>query len=120
METKDYIQNRIHTKIHMYEGLSLKYHRCHIGLCIASVCCLLSVIVLNVLYLILPIVWFILASILMALASLFLFIFDILNQYASKSMEYKHRADMLSYEMNLYLAKELDFESLGYRCEKWM
>ncbi|WP_295568521.1 hypothetical protein [uncultured Holdemanella sp.] len=120
METKEYIENRINTKIREYEKLSSKYHKVHIGLMISCFCCLFASIVLHVLYLILPVVWFILASVVLIVASLFLFFFDVLNDYSSKSSEYKHKALMLSYEMNLYLAKESDFESLGYRCEKWM
>ena len=31
MEKKEYIENRINTKIREYDGLSKKYHRAHVG-----------------------------------------------------------------------------------------
>ena len=120
METQEYIQNRINTNIHHYEELSKKYHRCHIGLLISVICCLVCVIVLNVIYLIVPVVWLILASCVLVLASLFLLFFDVLNDYSSKSLEYMYKANLLSYEKNLYLAKESGFKGFAFRCERFM
>ena len=120
METKEYIENRINTKIREYEGLSRKYHKAHIGIQIACFCCLFGCIVVNVLYLILPIVWFILSSVVLVVASLFLLFFDVLSEFSNKASSYKYKASMLSYEKNLYLGKSNDFEAFSYRCEHFM
>lgn len=120
METKEYIENRINTKIREYEGLSRKYHKAHIGIQIACFCCLFGCIVLNVLYLILPIVWFILGSVVLVVACLFLLFFDVLNEFSNKASSYKYKGSMLSYEKNLYLGKSNNFENFSYRCEHFM
>lgn len=120
METKEYIENRINTKIREYDGLSKKYHRVHVGIMIACFCCLFASIILHVLYLVLPIVWFILGSIVLIVASLFLLFFDVLNGFSYKASSYKHKASMLSYEKNLYLGKKNEFEDFSYRCERFM
>lgn len=120
METKEYIENRINTKIREYEGLSNKYRKAHIGMMISCFCCLFASVILHVLYLILPILWFILGSIVLVVASLFLLFFDVLNGFSDKASSYKHKASMLSYEKNLYLGKSNDFEDFSYRCERFM
>lgn len=120
METQDYIQNRINTNIRHYEELSKKYHRCHIGIIIACFSCLIGVVLLSVIYLIIPVIWFILSSCVLVLAGLFLLFFDVLNNYSSKSLEYKYKANLLSYEKNLYLAKESGFKGFAFRCERFM
>lgn len=106
METTDYIQNRIHTNIRKFEELSKKYHRCHIGLLVSTFSCFTGVLILNVIYLLVPVVWLILASCVLVLAGLFLLFFDVLNDYSSKALEYKYKADLLNYEKNLYEANE--------------
>lgn len=120
METKEYIENRINTKIREYDGLSKKYHRAHVGIMIACFCCLFTSVILHVLYLILPIVWFILGSVILIVACLFLFFFDALNEFSDKASSYKHKASMLSYEKYLYLGKSNNFEVFSYRCERFM
>ena len=120
METADYIQNRINTNIRHYEELSKKYHRCHIGFMIACFSCFISVVILDVVYLIVPVIWLILASCVLVLAGLFLLFFDVLNHYSSKSLEYKYKANLLSYEKNLYQAKESGFKGFAFRCERFM
>ena len=120
METQDYIQNRINTNIRHYEELSKKYHRCHVGFMIAVFSSLIGVAILSVIYLIVPVVWLILSACVLVLAGLFLLFFDVLNNYASKSLEYKYRANLLSYEKNLYQAKESGFKSFAFRCERFM
>lgn len=120
METADYIQNRINTNIRRFEELSKKYHRCHIGLLISVFSCFIGVLILNVIYLILPVVWLILSACVLVLAGLFLLFFDVLNAYASKSLEYKHKANLLNYEKNLFLAKEGGFKGFAFRCERFM
>ena len=120
METSDYIQNRINTNIRHYEELSKKYHRCHIGLLISVISCLICVIVLNVIYLIVPVIWLILSACILVLAGLFLLFFDVLNDYSSKSLEYKYKANLLCYEKNLYQAKESGFKGFAFRCERFM
>lgn len=120
METKEYIENRINTKIREYDGLSKKYHRSHLGIMIACFCCLFASIILHVLYLVLPIVWFILGSVILIVACLFLFFFDALNGFPDKASSYKHKTSMLSYEKNLYLGKKNEFEDFSYRCERFM
>ena len=120
METADYIQNRINTNICHYEELSKKYHRCHIGFMIACFSCFISVVILDVVYLIVPVIWLILASSVLVLAGLFLLFFDVLNHYSSKSLEYMYKANLLSYEKNLYLAKESGFKGFAFRCERFM
>lgn len=120
METTDYIQNRINTNIRHYEELSKKYHRCHIGLLIACFSCFTGVLILNVIYLIIPVIWLILSACVLVLAGLFLLFFDVLNDYSSKSLEYKYKANLLSNEKNIYQAKESGFKSFAYRCERFM
>lgn len=120
METTDYIQNRINTNIRKFEELSKKYHRCHIGLLVSSFSCFTCVLILNVIYLIVPVVWLILASCVLVLAGLFLLFFDVLNDYSSKSLGYKYKADLLNYEKNLYEAKQSGFKGFAYRCERFM
>lgn len=120
METTDYIQNRINTNIRKFEELSKKYHRCHVGLLIAVFGCFTGVLILNVIYLIVPVVWLILSACVLVLAGLFLLFFDALNDYSSKSLEYKYKADLLSYEKNLYVAKESGFKGFAFRCERFM
>ena len=120
METADYIQNRINTNIRRFEELSKKYHRCHIGLLIACFSCFIVVLILNVIYLIIPVIWFILSACVLVLAGLFLLFFDVLNDYSLKSLEYKYKANLLSYEKNLYVAKEGGFKGFAFRCERFM
>lgn len=120
METADYIQNRINTNIRYYEELGKKYHRCHVGFMIACFSCFISVVILDVVYLIVPVIWLILASCVLVLAGLFLLFFDVLNDYSSKSLEYKYKANLLSYEKNLYQAKESGFKGFAFRCERFM
>ena len=120
METQDYIQNRINTNIRHYEELSKKYHKCHIGFMIACFSCFIGVVILDIVYLIVPVVWLILASGVLALAGLFLLFFDVLNNYSSKSLEYKYKANLLSYEKNLYQAKQSGFKGFAFRCERFM
>ena len=120
MEAQDYIQNRINTNISYYEELSKKYHRCHIGLLVSTFSCFTVVLILNVIYLIISVVWLILASCVLVLAGLFLLFFDVLNDYSSKSLEYKYKADLLNYEKNLYEAKQNGFKGFAFRCERFM
>lgn len=120
METTDYIQNRIYTNVRKFEELSKKYHRCHIGLLVSAFSCFTAVLILNVIYLIVPVVWLIFASCVLVLAGLFLLFFDVLNDYSSKSLEYKYKADLLNYEKNLYEAKQSGFKGFAYRCERFM
>lgn len=120
METTEYIQNRINTNIRKFEKLSKKYHRCHIGLMIAAFSCFTGILILNVIYLIVPVVWLILASSVLVLAGLFLLFFDVLNDYSSKSLEYKYKSDLLNYEKNLYEAKQGGFKCFAFRCERFM
>ena len=120
METTDYIQNRVNTNIRKFEELSKKYHRCHIGLLVSSFSCFTCVLILNVIYLIVPLVWLILVSCVLVLAGLFLLFFDVLNDYSSKSFECKYKANLLNYEKNLYEAKQGGFKGFAYRCERFM
>ena len=120
METTDYIQNRINTNIRKFEELSKKYHRCHIGLLISVFSCFIGVLILNVIYLIVPVVWLILSACVLVLAGLFLLFFDALNDYSSKSLEYKYKAKLLNYEKNLFIAKEGGFKGFAFRCERFM
>ena len=120
METQDYIQNRINTNIRHYEELSKKYHKCHVGFMIACFSCFIGVVILDIVYLIVPVVWLILASGALVLAGLFLLFFDVLNNYSSKSLEYKYKANLLSYEKNLYQAKQSGFKGFAFRCERFM
>lgn len=120
METTDYIQNRVNTNIRKFEELSKKYHRCHIGLLIAAFSCFTGVLILNVIYLIVPVIWLIFSGCVLVLAGLFLLFFDVLNDYSSKSLEYKYKADLLSYEKNLFIAKEGGFKGFAFRCERFM
>lgn len=120
METADYIQNRIHTNIRKFKELSKKYHRCHIGLLVSTFSCFTGVLILNVIYLLVPVVWLILASCVLVLAGLFLLFFDVLNDYSLKALEYKYKADLLNYEKNLYEAKQDGFKGFAFRCERFM
>ena len=56
----------------------------------------------------------------LVLAGLFLLFFDVLNDYSSKSLEYKYKADLLNYEKNLYEAKRSGFKGFAFRCERFM
>ena len=120
METTDYIQNRVNTNIRKFEELSKKYHICHIGLLVSSFSCFTGVLILNVIYLIVPVIWLIFSGCVLVLAGLFLLFFDVLNDYSSKSLEYKYKADLLNYEKNLYEAKQSGFKGFAYRCERFM
>lgn len=120
METTDYIQNRVNTNIRKFEEISKKYHRCHIGLLVSSFSCFTGVLILNVIYLIVPVIWLILSGCVLVLAGLFLLFLDVLNDYSSKSLEYKYKADLLNYEKNLYVAKQSGFKGFAYRCERFM
>lgn len=120
METTDYIQNRVNTNIRKFEELSKKYHRCHIGLLVSSFSCFTCVLILNVIYLIVPLVWLILVSCVLVLAGLFLLFFDVLNDYSYKSLEYKYKANLLNHEKNLYEAKQSGFKGFAFRCERFM
>lgn len=120
METTDYTQNRVNTNIRKFEELSKKYHRCHIGLLVSSFSCFTCVLILNVIYLIFPLVWLILVSCVLVLAGLFLLFFDVLNDYSYKSLEYKYKANLLNYEKNLYEAKQSGFKGFAFRCERFM
>lgn len=120
IKTTDYIQNRIHTNVRKFEGLSKKYRRCHIGLLVSTFSCFTGVLILNVIYLIVPVVWLILASCVLVLAGLFLLFFGVLNDYSSKSLEYKYKADLLNYEKNLYEAKQGGFKGFAFRCERFI
>ena len=120
METTDYIQNRINTNIRKFEALSKKYHRCHIGLLVSTFSCFTGVLILNVIYLIVPLVWLILASCVLVLVGLFLLFFDVLNDYSSKSLECKYKANLLNYEKNVYEAKQSGFKGFAFRCERFM
>lgn len=120
METADYIQNRINTNVRRFEELSKMYHRCHIGLIISTFSCFIGVLILNVIYLIVPVVWLIFASCVLVLVGLFLLFFDVLNDYSSKSLEYKYKANLLNYEKNLFIAKEGGFKGFAFRCERFM
>lgn len=114
----EYIENRIRTKIQLFESQSKHYARCHFGMMVAGFSCLLAVIVLNVLYLILPILWLIFASIVLALSTILIFFIDVFAQFEKKSMEYKNKASALDYEKNIYESKEKGFKGFAYRCEK--
>lgn len=120
METTDYIQNRISTNVRKFEGLSKKYHRCHVGLLISTFSCFTGVLILNVIYLIVPVIWLILSACVLVLAGLFLLFFDVLNDYSSKSLEYKYKGNLLNYKKNLYEAKQNGFKGFAYRCERFM
>ena len=120
MQTNEYIENRINTKIREYEDLCKRYSRCHMAMMIAAIACFMVVVILNVIYIIVPVIWLILASIVLTLAGVFVFLFDILNHYEKKAFEYQSKADALNYEKNLYKAKENGFKGLAYRCERYM
>lgn len=120
METTDYIQNRVNMNIRKFEELSKKYHRCHIGLLVSTFSCFTGVLILNVIYLIVPVIWLIFSACVLILAGLFLLFFDVLNDYSSKSLECKYKANLLNYEKNLYEAKQGGFKGFAYRCERFM
>ena len=107
METADYIQNRIHTNVRKFEELSKKYHRCHIGLMLACFSCFTGVLILNVIYLIVPVIWLIFSACVLVLAGLFLLFFDVINDYSSKSLEYTYM------EQNRVDLKALRFDVKG-------
>ena len=90
------------------------------GLLVGAFSCFMAVIILNVVYIIVPVIWLILASIVCTLGGLFLFFFDSLNGYLAMSLKYKYKADSLDYEKYLYSAKENGFKGFAYRCEKYM
>ena len=113
--TGEFIEN-----VRKFEELSKKYHWCHIGLLISAFSCFIGVLILNVIYLIVPVVWLILSACVLVLAGLFLLFFDVLNDYSSKSLEYKYKADLLNYEKNLFIAKEGGFKGFAFRCERFM
>ena len=87
---------------------------------VSSFSCFTGVLILNVIYLIVPVIWLILSGCALVLAGLFLLFFDVLNNYSSKSLEYKYKADLLNYEKNLYEAKQSGFKGFAYRCERFM
>ena len=120
MSADDYITSQVDPCIRKYEDLSHKYHKIHMGLMIACFSCFIGVIILNVIYIIVPVIWLVLASIVCTLGGLFLFFFDSLNGYLEKSLDYKHRAECLGYEKSLYKAKENGFKGFAYRCERYM
>ena len=120
MSSDDYIASQVDSCIRRYEGLSDKYHKIHIGLMIACFSSFMAVIVLNVIYIIIPVIWLVLASIVCTLGGLFLFFFDSLNGHLEKSLSYKHKAESLGYEKSLYKAKENGFKGFAYRCERYM
>ena len=120
METTDYIQNRIHTNVRKFEELSKKYHRCHIGLLISTFSCFTCVLILNVIYLIVPVIWLILSACVLVLAGLFYYSLNVLNDHSSKSLECKYKANLLNYEKNLYEAKQGGFKGFAFRCERFM
>lgn len=120
MKTDEYIYQHIDPCIRRYEELFRKYHKIHIGLMISSFSSFMAVIVLNVVYIIVPVIWLILASIVCTLGGLFLVFFDSLNGYLEKSLSYKHKAESLGYEKHLYKAKENGFKGFAYRCERYM
>ena len=117
---EEYINQHVDPCIRKYEQLSNKYHKIHMGLMIGAFSCFMAVIILNVVYIIVPVIWLILASIVCTLGGLFLFFFDSLNGYLAMSLEYKYKADSLDYEKYLYSAKENGFKGFAYRCEKYM
>ena len=120
MTANDYITSQVDLCIRKYEDLFRKYHKIHMCLMIACFSCFMSVIVLNVVYIIVPVIWLILASIVCTLGGLFLFFFDSLNGYLAKSLSYKYKAESLGYEKHLYQAKENGFKGFAYRCERYM
>lgn len=120
MTANDYITSQVDSCIRKYEDLFRKYHKIHMGLMIACFSCFMSVIVLSVVYIIVPVIWLILASIVCTLGGLFLFFFDSLNGYLAKSLSYKYKAESLGYEKHLYKAKENGFKGFAYRCERYM
>mgnify|MGYP004484178689 CR=1 FL=1 len=120
MTANDYINSQVDPCIRKYEDLSNKYHKIHMGLMIACFCSFMAVIILNVVYIIVPVIWLILASIVCTLGGLFLFFFDSLNGYLEKSLDYKYRAECLGYEKHLFKAKENGFKGFAYRCERYM
>ena len=79
-----------------------------------------TIVILSVIYMLLPVHWLIPSSCVWVLGSLFLLFFDVLNNYSSKSLEYKYKANLLSYEKNLYQAKESGFKGFAFRCERFM
>jgi VIT1/CCC1 family predicted Fe2+/Mn2+ transporter len=120
MSADDYINSQVDPCIRKYEDLSHKYHKIHMGLMIACFSCFIGVIILNVVYIIVPVIWLVLASIVCTLGGLLLFFFDSLNGYLEKSLSYKHKAESLGYEKSLYKAKENGFKGFAYRCERYM
>lgn len=120
MQTNEYIDNRINTKIREYEDVSKRYNKTHMAMMIAAIACFMVVVILNVIYIIVPVIWLILASIILTLAGIFVFLFDLLNHYEKKALEYQSKANALNYEKNLYKAKESGFKGFAYRCERYM
>ena len=116
----EYIDSRVNPKIHEFENLSKKYKKCHLGMMVGALSCLLSSVIVDGIYFIVPIIWLVLTSMILVLVSLFLFIFDSLCQFEQKSIDYKNKACTLNYEKNMYLSKEKGFKSFAYRCENNM
>lgn len=112
MKAEEYINQHVDPCIRKYEELSNKYYKIHMGLMIACFSCFMAVIILNVVYIIVPVIWLILASIVCTLGGLFLFFFDSLNGYLAMSLEYKYKADSLDYEKYLYSAKRMVLKDL--------
>ena len=115
METKEYIDNRINTKINEYNTLSKHYKKCHIAMIIGIVSCILSSVLVLVLYFVLDINWLVFAGIVLNLASIFLLMFNLVCQYEKRSVELKCKAENITYEKNVYLVSNSDFSS---RCER--
>lgn len=115
METKEYIQNRIDTKIREYNDLSKHYRRCHIAMVVSMAGCVLTSVLVLVLYFVLHIDWLVFAGIVLNLAGIFLLMFNLVCQYEKKSVELKGKAENLTYEKNVFLVSDTSFSS---RCER--
>ena len=87
---------------------------------LACFSCFTGVLILNVIYLIVPVIWLIFSACVLVLAGLFLLFFDVINDYSSKSLEYKYKANLLNYEKILYGAKQGGFKGFAFRCERFM
>ena len=113
MSADDYINSQVDPCIRKYEDLFRKYHKIHMGLMIACFSLFMGVIILNVVYIIVPLIWLVLASIVCTLGGLFLFFFDSLNGYGQKSLFYKHKAEFFGYEKSSYKPKENGFKGFA-------
>ena len=115
METNVYIQNRINTKINEYNDFSKHYRKCHIAMIISMTSCVLTSVVVLVLYFVLDIDWLVFAGIVLNLAGIFLLMLNLVCQYEKKSVKFKCRAENLTYEKNVFLVSDTSFSS---RCER--